>query len=235
MKQLVKKPLSKCENTQVIVSCGTPRADSSKHNSSVKLVNAILENEFADNTKVKVCFHNNMTRRGEPNRELLDDDGIHLTPRGTSVLAGNLKHAVDTVLLISHSSSTSKLASGQIRNNTRRNDGRSGYHQDKHGYGSDDSRPNSPRGDAHKQDNTWDNNSSHNNNARGVHSYNKQGYSDNRQQGPRRGYYDNDQANYSNAWRTDQHRDNDLYFAGSRRSKDRQDQGHQGWRYDYNT
>ena len=83
---------------------------------------------------VYLIDHSNMLQAGNPNEELLDDDGYHLLENsGISILAFNIKRSIHTVLGIPMPPSRGQFASGRDKSQDRisqergRMRGRGGY------------------------------------------------------------------------------------------------------------
>ena len=119
----------------IILSLGTPRTDKMLHFTNVQITNALLKQQFIDRRDdVYLIDHSNMLQAGNPNEELLDDDGYHLLENsGISILAFNIKRSIHTVLGIPMPPSRGQFASGRDKSQDRisqergRMRGRGGY------------------------------------------------------------------------------------------------------------
>ena len=89
--EIVSKALAKAK--KIVISTIVQRDDDKQLKAKAELVNAYIKYTYAENSNVIIC--DNFNLRDEKFRE---QDGIHLTPHGTSVLATNLKHKVAEAL-----------------------------------------------------------------------------------------------------------------------------------------
>lgn len=100
IKSIISDIRKKWESAMCIVSLATPRIDSVKYNMNGQIINAMLRQVFSSSDKVKLLDHSNMCQEGLPNLELLCDDGYHLSEKGCSQLAANMKRAIHSTLQI---------------------------------------------------------------------------------------------------------------------------------------
>ena len=84
---------SKFKDSKIIVSLGLPRPDVST-NTKIEKTNILIKERFAGLDHVFLCDNGNLFYRGEAQRGILNDDGIHLSRTGTNKLARNLKGAL---------------------------------------------------------------------------------------------------------------------------------------------
>jgi hypothetical protein len=91
---------TKWTSTGVIISLATPRLDDVSHFNNSQLINVLIKHKFSDDESVFIADHSNMLQYGNPDKFLLDHDGVHLNKKGTSFLASNTKHATHLYLKI---------------------------------------------------------------------------------------------------------------------------------------
>jgi hypothetical protein len=98
--ELVKVVKQTYGNIPVVISEATPRGDDLSTALKAKQINEVKERTFETKNfeKIRVVRNINMGVRGMPQREMFQDDGVHLTPIGTAKLAGNIKAAVGEIL-----------------------------------------------------------------------------------------------------------------------------------------
>lgn len=93
---------TKWQNVHVIISLCTPRLDDLSYQTNAQILNVLVKQKIMSQpgSKITYCEHNNMLLGGNPNKELLGDDKIHLSSKGVSYLAGNLKKSIHGALQI---------------------------------------------------------------------------------------------------------------------------------------
>lgn len=96
--ELVANICSKWPLIKVVISQTTPRHDSMNNSTSAQIINVLLKQKFLGVDNISFATHGNMFINGNPNSELLQRDGIHLTDKGISLFAGNLKRAIHIAL-----------------------------------------------------------------------------------------------------------------------------------------
>ena len=104
MDVVVNKISTKWENSKIIVSLTTPRSDKDIHAVNSKIVDGLVKKKFLNRNNI---FIYNMKHGNIPTNQLLRDDKFHLSPKGTSILATNLKNALHYVLNIKPPGNTS--------------------------------------------------------------------------------------------------------------------------------
>jgi len=69
---------------------------------TIQIINALVKQKILgdQSTSVSYCEHNNMLFNGNPINDLLSDDKYHLSTKGVSFLASNLKRAIHNALKI---------------------------------------------------------------------------------------------------------------------------------------
>jgi lysophospholipase L1-like esterase len=92
---------SKWPTAKIIVSGTTPRGDDTKHNANGRIINAYLQ-QRVEEMKGPIYYveHGNMSSNGNPNPGILAEDKYHLSTKGVSLLAKNLKWKIHSVLEI---------------------------------------------------------------------------------------------------------------------------------------
>lgn len=100
IQSLVDDIQKKWESTLCIILLATPRTDDVKHHTNGQIINAMLRQSFSESSNIFSVDHSNMCNSGMPVAEFLAEDGFHLSERGTSQLAGNIKRAIHTALQI---------------------------------------------------------------------------------------------------------------------------------------
>ena len=101
---VVNKISTKWENSKIIVSLTTPRSDKEIHALDSKIVDGLVQKKFLIMSNI---FIYNMKHGNIPTNQLLRDDKFHLSPKGTSIIAANLKNALHYVLNIKPPGNTS--------------------------------------------------------------------------------------------------------------------------------
>ena len=97
---LASKMCAKWPLCKLIISFTTPRSDSMNNSTTAQIINVLLKQKFSGVDNIHFAEHNNMFINGYPNKDLLCDDGYHLNDKGISLLAGNLKRVIHSVLEI---------------------------------------------------------------------------------------------------------------------------------------
>ena len=83
----------KFKEFKMIVSLGLSRIDASL-NRKVEKTNTLIKENVSNRKNVYLCDNANLFYRGEAQRGVLKDDGLHLTNMGTWKLGRNLKDAL---------------------------------------------------------------------------------------------------------------------------------------------
>lgn len=100
MNELVILIKDKWPSAKIIISLTTPRSDSITNQTNAQIVNALIKELIAKEktTQISCCDHSSMLVNGSPSDDLLEDDKYHLSPKGLSYLAFNLKTAMYSAL-----------------------------------------------------------------------------------------------------------------------------------------
>ena len=98
LENVVESISTKWSNTKTIVSLTTPRFDNRLHRLNSEILDGLIKKKYLENKDVFVSDNTNLWHGPVPTSELLKHDKFHLTDRGTSMLAANLKNAIHTVL-----------------------------------------------------------------------------------------------------------------------------------------
>ena len=100
LEEIVSIARGKWPQAKIIISLTTPRKDNISYHTNGQIINASIKQKLiSDPVKsVTYCEHSNMMSYGNPINELLNEDKYHLSPKGVSILASNLKRAIHTVL-----------------------------------------------------------------------------------------------------------------------------------------
>ena len=124
--KVVTKALTKAQ--KVVVSTIIRRDDVKQIGAKAELVNAKLKYKYVDDDNVIICDNQNLY-----DSKFRLDDGIHLTPHGTSVFATNLKHTIAKALNISviKKEKSRRNYSDNRGDNTRRDFFGNGYFNDR--------------------------------------------------------------------------------------------------------
>ena len=85
----------KFKQSKIVISLGVPRDDNINYQYKTDTVNEILWRELKRDPRATVIHHQNLQYRGYIIPELYTEDKCHLNRDGTSVLAANMRHAVD--------------------------------------------------------------------------------------------------------------------------------------------
>ena len=98
METMIKETVAKAATkaNKVIISSIVCRDDNEMIKMKAEVVNANLKYAFLNDPKVIVCDNGNLR-----DKKFRGNDGIHLTPHGTSVFANNLKFKIAESLKIS--------------------------------------------------------------------------------------------------------------------------------------
>ena len=83
----------KFKDMKIILSLGLPRADETL-NRKIEKTNILLKERLDNRGNVFFCDNTNLFYRGQAQRGVLKDDGLHLTNIGTRKLGRNLKEAL---------------------------------------------------------------------------------------------------------------------------------------------
>ena len=84
----------------IIISLATPRKDNIMYHTNGQIINALIKQKLISDPVecVSYCEHTHMMWHGSPIDELLNEDKYHLSTKGVSILASNLKKAIHSVL-----------------------------------------------------------------------------------------------------------------------------------------
>lgn len=88
----------KWQSAKCLISLATPRTDKNEHHTNGLILNAMLMQKFSHRSNVAFIDHSNMCHDGIPIKDLLSDDGFHLSDKGVFKLASNIKKALHTAL-----------------------------------------------------------------------------------------------------------------------------------------
>jgi hypothetical protein len=124
LESLIQTVKSKWQNAVTILSLATPRLDKLEYHTNGQITNAILKQRLSEEPMLLFCDHSNMLTDGNPTPEFLAEDQYHLSVKGTSLLAANIRKSIHTFLNI-HVQDRGRSRS-RFRNNNRRGRGR-GY------------------------------------------------------------------------------------------------------------
>ena len=85
----------------MVISLTTPRCDDVNNTTNGQIINALLKQKYAGaGPNITLVDHSNMLVHGNPNADILCEDGVHLNEKGLSLLAVNLKRAIHSTLNI---------------------------------------------------------------------------------------------------------------------------------------
>jgi len=105
---LVEMISSKWRNTKTIISLTTPRNDCDEISANCEILDALIKRKYLNNKDVIISDNYNMWHNNTPTRQLLKQDKFHLTAKGASILASNMKSVLHKTLNIQeHSNHTS--------------------------------------------------------------------------------------------------------------------------------
>ncbi|CAG2218274.1 unnamed protein product [Mytilus edulis] len=98
--QLISLIHDKWSLAKIVISLTTPRKDDIGFFTNGQIINALVKQSVIGNevTSVTYCEHSNMLLQGNPINELLADDKFHLSTKGVSILASNIKKAIHWAL-----------------------------------------------------------------------------------------------------------------------------------------
>ena len=85
-------------STQMIIFLTTPRVDNIKYHTNGQIINALIKQQLHDHPSVNLIDHGYMLHDGNPLPDLLTEDGVHLSEKGVSQLAANMKRAIHNTL-----------------------------------------------------------------------------------------------------------------------------------------
>ncbi|CAG2257866.1 unnamed protein product [Mytilus edulis] len=98
LQMVVESISSKWKEAKTIVSLTTPRLDNRLHRLNSEIIDGLVKRKYLDNKDVYVSDNSNMWHGQVSIQQLLNEDKFHLSERGTSMLASNIKNALHTVL-----------------------------------------------------------------------------------------------------------------------------------------
>jgi hypothetical protein len=67
---------------------------------NVQIINALIKQKFAGVDSIFFDEHSNLLINGDPNDNMLKDDGYHLNDKGISLLESNIKRAIHVAVSI---------------------------------------------------------------------------------------------------------------------------------------
>ena len=123
MSDLINVSLENFPNTKIIASLATPRSDNNEWNNNTELINVMLKQKYRNHDKVYLSDNSNIGVDGFPKKNMIHEDGYHLTSEGVAMLVANIKHAIDRVSQASGDSRGSPTRQGGLsyRDNFQRN------------------------------------------------------------------------------------------------------------------
>ena len=93
MKGILNIISKKYKEVKVIVSLGLPRSDNNL-NCRIEKTNVLIKELTSEMENVYICDNSNLFYRGEAQKGILNEDGIHLARDGTRKLGRNMKEAL---------------------------------------------------------------------------------------------------------------------------------------------
>jgi hypothetical protein len=97
---LVSVIYKKWDSIKIIISLCTPRLDNINYQTNGEIINALIKQKTATSVDILICDHSNKLVNGFPSPEFLDDKLFHLSGKGISCLAENLKKSIHAALNI---------------------------------------------------------------------------------------------------------------------------------------
>ena len=99
MEKLINLTTEMYPRTKVIISLPTPRSDNSTINHNAQITSVMLKEKFKDTPLISTFDNSNLAYKREPRMKFIDqNDGYHLSSNGTSLLASNIRAAIDKAL-----------------------------------------------------------------------------------------------------------------------------------------
>ena len=90
---------TKWKDTKTVISLTTPRLDNRIHRLNSEILDGLIKMKYLNNKDVYVSDNSNMQHGSVPLSDLLNrKDNFHLSQKGVSMLASNMKNALHTVL-----------------------------------------------------------------------------------------------------------------------------------------
>lgn len=91
---------TKWKDVKTVVSLATPRQDKPLNRLNSEILNGLIKKNYLDNKDIFVSENSNIWNGSMNWSQLLNNDKYHLSPRGVTMLASNLRNALHTVLEI---------------------------------------------------------------------------------------------------------------------------------------
>lgn len=91
----------KWPEVKCVISLATPRSDDIQYHTKGVIINALIKKKLSGSCNLSFADHSNMLSEGNAMQSLLAEDKFHLSEKGISVLANNIKRAIHNALNIS--------------------------------------------------------------------------------------------------------------------------------------
>ena len=98
LSRVITKATSKWPLLKCIISLTTPRKDNMSNSTNAQILNVLIKQKFIGVDNLYFADHTNMLVNGNPNDNLLCEDRYHLSEKGISLLASNIKRAIHVAL-----------------------------------------------------------------------------------------------------------------------------------------
>ena len=131
--KLTANTCAKWPDVKIIISSPTTRCDNMNNSTNGQITGVLLKQKFAGVDNIHILEHSNMHVHGNPNKDLLRDDGYHLNDKGLSFLAMNLKRDIHSVLEVPLPARRPRSTSRQRRPNRGRGRVRGVFNGDSRG------------------------------------------------------------------------------------------------------
>ena len=100
MSDLINMSLENFPNTEIIACLATSRSNNNDWNNNAQLINVMLNQKYRNHDKAYLSDNSNIGVDGFPKKNMIHEDGYHLTSEGVAMLAANIKHAIDSVTCV---------------------------------------------------------------------------------------------------------------------------------------
>ena len=93
IKRIIDNITQKYSNTKIIISLGLPRSEASL-NRCIEKTNILIKEKISHMKNVYTCDNSNLFYRGDAQKGILHEDGLHLARNGTRKLGENMKETL---------------------------------------------------------------------------------------------------------------------------------------------
>lgn len=102
LKEIIENVQQQFSDIKVIISLPLPRGDDETLNNKAQMLSLTIKDRFRNIKNVITCDNTNLSFKGKPIERFYVSDLVHLTTKGTAMLAANMRDCIDSVLGLPH-------------------------------------------------------------------------------------------------------------------------------------